>query len=143
MKYIIEIPDDKIVFAEELFKSVSFVKAISHLPSEKALELNENKLDYINTEINGKLKSKLKVITQLPKGLLHKLIFNFFIGILPFLIISLIMCVFKPIPIYGADTTWWTGWIFLIAYSIFASISFSFTIWLFVKIGNLILSWIL
>jgi len=43
MKYILEIPDNKAAFAEEFFKSISFVKNASPLSGEKALLINEIK----------------------------------------------------------------------------------------------------
>ena len=60
MKYILEIPDNKAAFAEEFFKSISFVKNASPLSGEKALLINEIKEAVENLKLvrSGKLKAR-------------------------------------------------------------------------------------
>jgi|JI6StandDraft_1071083.scaffolds.fasta_scaffold32028_2 polyhydroxyalkanoate synthesis regulator phasin len=60
MKYIIEIPDNKSALAEELFKSISFVKKMSPLSGEKAQLINEIKEAVVNLNLvkKGKLKAR-------------------------------------------------------------------------------------
>ena len=60
MKYILEIPDNKKAFAEEFFKSISFVKKLSPLSGEKALLIEEIKEAVENLKLvrKGKLKAR-------------------------------------------------------------------------------------
>lgn len=60
MKYILEIPDNKVPFAEEFFKSISFVKKVSPLSDEKALLIGELKEAVENLKLvrQGKLKAR-------------------------------------------------------------------------------------
>ncbi|MCB9034681.1 MAG: hypothetical protein H6553_12645 [Chitinophagales bacterium] len=54
MKYILEIPDDKVAFAEEFFKSVSFLKNAKPI-NEKHIS-NATLLDNIEAYEQGKIK---------------------------------------------------------------------------------------
>ncbi len=57
MKYVIDIPDNKISFAEEFFKAISFIKTFKRVqPNEIS---NPNVLQSINDYENGKVQPTL------------------------------------------------------------------------------------
>lgn len=54
MKYVIDIPDNKISFAEEFFKAISFIKTVKRVQSNEIT--NPNVLQSINGYENGKIQ---------------------------------------------------------------------------------------